>query len=238
MGSELTKTLVVIPAYNEEASLEYAMGELEGYLGVFGEDAFDYIIVNDGSTDSTRSICIERGYAFLDLPVNTGLASAFQAGMKYALRHDYDYVVQLDGDGQHNPIYLKKLVDAARDAQADIVIGSRFIEHKKGVSMRELGSRLLVAMIRLTTGHSISDPTSGLRLFGRDMIARFAVNSDYAPEPDTVAFAMHNGAKVVEISVEMRERYGGKSYLTAAKSAGYMIRMALSILLYQWFRKE
>ncbi|MGN0301586.1 MAG: glycosyltransferase family 2 protein [Anaerotardibacter sp.] len=233
------RTLVVIPAFNEEESLSHTVTELLSYMDKFKNQGFDfdYIVVNDGSSDATLSICRQNGYPALDLPVNVGLTAGFQAGMKYAYRNDYDFVIQFDADGQHKPEYLQEMVKVALEKEADIVIGSRFVTEKKPVSMRMLGSVIVSAMIKLTSGKRVSDPTSGLRLFDRKMIESFATDNNFAPEPDTIAFVLRKGAKVEEVQVEMRERFAGESYLTAIRSMSYMMRMGLSILLLQWVRK-
>lgn len=233
------KVLVVIPAFNEEESLSHTVTELLTFADGFKEAGFnfDFVVVNDGSSDSTLAICKENEYPVLDLPINVGLTAGFQSGMKYAYRNDYDYVIQFDADGQHKPEYLLPMVQTAIEKQADIVIGSRFVEKSKHASMRMLGSFFITSMIRITSGRRVSDPTSGLRLFNRKMIESFAKDNNFAPEPDTIAFVLRKGAKVEEIQVEMRERFGGKSYLTAMRSASYMMRMGLSILLLQWVRK-
>lgn len=230
------KVLIVIPAYNEEDSLEHTLTELFAYLDGASFSG-DYLVVNDGSNDETHAVCERNGYTCLNLPINTGLSSGFQAGMKYAYRHGYDYVIQFDADGQHDPKYLACIIEAGISRNADIVIGSRFVAQKKHFSMRMIGSSFITAMIKITAGVKITDPTSGMRMFDKKFIERFAKDNNYAPEPDTIAFAVRNGANVVEVPVEMRERFGGKSYLTAAKSIIYMVRMGLSILCFQWIRR-
>ena len=225
------KTLAIIPAYNEEASLVQTVSEL-------AEQApeIDYVIVNDGSSDGTRQICIDNGYPFLDLPVNVGLSAGFQTGMKYALRNGYDRAVQFDADGQHMPAYLAAMGEEMDRSDCDIVIGSRFVNEKKRASARMAGSTLIKAMIKLTTGQVIHDPTSGMRMFNRAMIDRFARERDFGPEPDTLAYLMRQGASVREVQVEMRDRTAGESYLNFTKSISYMLRTSISILFVQWFR--
>ena len=120
----------------------------------------------------------------------------------------------------------------------DIVIGSRFVDSKKDHSMRMIGSRLITAAIRLTTGVMVTDPTSGMRMFNREMIREFALNINYGPEPDTVSYLLKQGATIAEVQVEMDERIAGESYLNLTKSMMYMLRMLLSILLIQNFRKR
>ena len=226
------RTLLIIPAYNEEESLKSTVDSI-----VQEAPSVDYLVVNDGSKDGTVDVCRENGYPFLDLPTNLGLAGAFQAGMKYAYRHDYDCAIQFDADGQHLPEYVWPMVEALENA--DIVIGSRFAEAKKPRSMRMLGSNLISAAIKLTTGQTVKDPTSGMRAFDKRMIAVMANGLNCGPEPDTVSYLIKRAnAKVVEIPVKMAERTAGESYLNPWRSIVYMVRMSISILFVQFFRKS
>ena len=226
------KTLLIIPAYNEEESLKSTVDSV-----IKETSSVDFLIVNDGSSDGTVCVCRENGYPFLDLPTNLGLAGAFQAGMKYAYRHDYDCAIQFDADGQHLPEYVEPMVEALENA--DIVIGSRFAEAKKPRSMRMLGSSLISAAIKLTTGQTVRDPTSGMRAFNKRMIAVMANGLNCGPEPDTVSYLMKRaGARVIEVPVEMAERTAGESYLNPWRSSVYMVRMSISILFIQFFRKS
>lgn len=222
--------LLIIPSYNEEKNIEKVVGELQQNF-----PELDYLVVNDGSTDRTVQICREKGYHLLSLPVNLGLAGCFQAGMKYAYQKGYRYAIQFDGDGQHRPEYIGS-IRRKMDEGYDIVIGSRFVNQPKDASMRMLGSRLLSGAIRLTTGAHITDPTSGMRMFSREMIREFALNLNYGPEPDTISFLLKQGAKVAEVPVEIGERLAGESYLKPAVAAKYMVRMLISICFIQNFR--
>lgn len=226
-----TRVLAIVPAYNEEDNIVSTIEDLQR-----NAPGVDYIVVNDGSKDSTYSICQERGYRCLSLPVNLGLAAAFQTGMKYAFANGYEYAVQFDADGQHSAAYILDMLKAARETGANIVIGSRFANCKKPLSLRMLGSALITAMILITTRKKIQDPTSGMRLFDASLISLFANKFDLGPEPDTVSYLMRNGFSVNEVQVEMRERVAGESYLNFTKSISYMLRMSISILFVQWFR--
>ena len=157
--------------------------------------------------------------------------------MKYAYQKGYAYAIQFDGDGQHRPEYIADM-KKKMDEGYDIVIGSRFVREKKDWSMRMIGSRLIAAAIFLTTGARITDPTSGMRLFSRKMIEEFALNLNYGPEPDTVSFLIRQGAKVAEVQVTIDERTAGESYLKPFTAMHYMLRMLLSILIIQNFRKS
>ena len=228
----MSDVLVVIPAYNEEQNIERVVDNL-----VTNYPQFDYVVVNDGSRDSTAEICRKNGYNLLDLPVNLGLAGGFQAGLKYAWRNHYAYAIQFDGDGQHRPEYIEGMRRKMEEGY-DIVIGSRFVTEKKPKSMRMLGSNLISAAIRLTTGVKLKDPTSGMRMFSRKMVEEFALGLNYGPEPDTVSYLIKQGAKVAEVQVTMDERSAGVSYLNPVNAVKYMSKMLFSILLIQNFRKR
>ncbi|MEE0845042.1 MAG: glycosyltransferase family 2 protein [Eggerthellaceae bacterium] len=227
------KTIAIIPAYNEQDNIVSTIEDLRRHA-----PDVDYVIVNDGSKDFTADICRERGYNLLSLPANLGLAGAFQTGMKYAFARGYDYAIQFDADGQHSAAYVDAMIEAAEESGADVVIGSRFANCKKPFSPRMVGSTIISAMILITTGKHVQDPTSGMRLFNSKLIPLFANELDYGPEPDTISFLMRNGMKVREVQVEMRERVAGESYLNFTKSVSYMLRMSISILLVQWFRRK
>ena len=226
------KVLIIIPAYNEAESIERVVDNLiENY------PQYDYIVINDGSTDATRKLCVRRGYNILDLPVNVGLSGAIKSGMRYANYYGYDYVVQIDGDGQHDPKYIDMMMVSMKTTEADIIIGSRFKTEKKPFNARMIGSQIITWAIRVTTkGKYIGDVTSGMRLFNKKMIKRFGYEMHYSPEPDTLAYLLNSGVKIEEVQVEMYERRAGVSYLNFKNSIWYMMKMMFSILLFQWFR--
>ena len=228
----MSKLLIVIPAYNEEGNIVHVVNELVAHY-----PQYDYVVVNDGSRDHTAALCRQNGFRLIDLPVNLGLAGAFQTGLRYAAENGYDCALQFDADGQHKPEYIQPMLDEL-ESGADIVIGSRFLTVKKPKSLRMLGSYLISWAIRLTTGQAICDPTSGMRMFNRRMVEEFAQNLNYGPEPDTISYLIKNGAVVREIQVQMGERLTGTSYLNFTRSIQYMLKMGLSILLIQWFRKR
>lgn len=198
---------------------------------------YDYVIINDGSRDSTADVCRRKGYNLIDLPVNLGLSGAFQTGVKYAVKNDYDAVLQLDGDGQHRPEYIADMIAAMKEG-ADIVIGSRYKDKHKPRSLRMLGSYMISFMIGLVTKQKIKDPTSGMRLYGSKVLKEFAVSMNYGPEPDTIAYLIRAGIKVKEVQVEMDERTAGESYLNLVRSVKYMVNVSMSIVLFQFFRKR
>ena len=225
------KLLIIIPAYNEAENIERVVRNL-----IDDYPQYDYVVVNDGSKDDTGEICRKCGFNVLNLPVNLGLSGAVQTGMKYAYENGYDAAIQYDGDGQHDAAYIGMMLEALAEGN-DIVIGSRFVTQKKDHSARMIGSRVIEAMIKLRTGVTINDPTSGMRLFGRKMLKEFAYSMNYGVEPDTVSYLITRGAKVKEVQVVMKERVAGESYLNFMQSVSYMTRMAVSIMVIQFFRK-
>ncbi|MDO4787550.1 MAG: glycosyltransferase family 2 protein [Johnsonella sp.] len=228
----MSDTILIIPAFNEESNIAGVIEKLKNH-----HPDLDYIIIDDGSSDDTAKICKERGYHILSLSVNLGLAGAFQTGMRYAYEKGYLFAVQFDGDGQHRAEYVHSMRE--RSARGyDIVIASRFVEERKPFSMRMIGSRLISFAIFLTTGARLGDPTSGMRLYNRKAMEEFALNINYAPEPDTISYLLKQGMKISEVQARMDEREGGTSYLTPLRSINYMFRMLSSILLIQNFRKR
>lgn len=225
--------LLIIPAYNEEENIVRVISELEKNY-----PSYDYIIINDGSRDNTERICKENNYYCINVPVNVGLMAGFRIGMKYAKRYGYDMVVQLDGDGQHNPEYIDAMAQEINECNADIVIGSRFLRGKDNRSLRMLGSKILKGLIYFTTQKSVSDPTSGMRAYNKKCIDYFAENSNCGPEPDSLVHFLKMGYKVKEVPVEMKERMGGESYLNWSRSVEYMFTMCTSILMVESFWRK
>ena len=223
------KKLISIPAYNEEANIVKTVESIE-------RDAvgFDYIVINDCSTDRTKEICEEHGFHYVDLPINLGIGGAVQTGYKYAWENGYDMAVQVDGDGQHDPEFLELMAEYLETHQVDMVIGSRFIEKQgfQSSGMRRVGIRFFSGLIRLMTGKTITDPTSGLRMAGRNVIELFSKDypRDY-PEPESVVAILRKGLKVAEVPVIMREREGGVSSISMKKSVYYMVKVTLAILI-------
>lgn len=228
----MKELLIIIPAYNEEKSIERVVSHV-----IQDYPEYDYVVVNDGSKDNTAKICRKNHYNLIDLPVNLGLAGAFQTGLKYAYKQGYQYAIQYDADGQHKVEYIEKMLNEIKKGY-DIVIGSRFVEEKKPHTMRMTGSRIISTAIWLTTGKKLKDPTSGMRMLNRSMLKEFALNLNYGPEPDTISYLLREGISLSEVQVEMDERLEGESYLNVVRSIKYMIHMVLSILVIQNFRKR
>lgn len=221
------KTLVIIPAYNEEESILRVVRSLEA-----ANTGCDYVVINDCSKDSTGKILDDNNIHHIDLPVNLGLTGAVQTGYKYAFYNDYDAAIQFDGDGQHLPQYIPSLVKEIENGN-DIVIGSRFVDQKKHMSMRMLGSRIITFVIKLTTGVTINDPTSGMRIINKELIKDYAFEPNRKPEHDTLAFQMKKGYKVKEVQVEMEDRLAGTSIYTGiGSSVKYMLKVLITMIFF------
>ena len=218
------KVLIIIPAYNEELNIEKTVNDVKN------NTEYDYVVVNDCSKDNTKKVCEKNEFNMISLPVNYGLTSGIQIGMKYAYENNYDIAIQFDGDGQHQAKYIKDLVEKIEKENCDIAIGSRFEKEKKPHSMRMIGSNIIQFAIKLVTGKRITDPTSGMRAYNKKAIKEFITNTSLTPEPDTIVYMIKKGLNVQEVQVEMKEREFGESYLNTFKSMMYMINMMLSII--------
>lgn len=223
------KSLVMIPAYNEEKNIVKTVQDIQ-------ENApdFDYIIINDCSQDHTLELCREKGLHVLNLPVNLGIGGAVQTGYRYAAQNGYDVAVQFDGDGQHDAAYLADMRKKLVDEGLDMVIGSRFLLHEgfQSSGARRIGIRYFTGLIRFSTGKKITDPTSGMRMANRSVIEAFAEDypKDY-PEPESVVCLLRRGGRVGEAPVKMRERENGKSSISFTKSIYYMCKVTFAILI-------
>lgn len=223
------KKLVIIPAYNERKSILRTVNDvLENAPG------FDYVIINDCSTDETLDFCRENGLNVVNLPINLGIGGAVQTGYLYALEHNYDMAVQFDGDSQHDASYLNSMAEYLEEHNLDMVIGSRFIQKEgfQSSALRRFGIKYFTVLIKILTGKSILDPTSGMRLVNKEIIKIYA--NDYPrdyPEPESVVTVLGKGKKVAEIPVIMRERSEGVSSISMKKSIYYMVKVTLAILM-------
>lgn len=226
------KVLVIIPAYNEESNIEKVVNDIQT-----NAVDVDYVVVNDGSKDDTLDILKRNCYNYIDSICNLGLFGAVQTGFRYSLENDYDCAIQFDGDGQHLAKYIPLLADEISKGN-DIVIGSRFVNEKKPISARMLGSRLISASIKIITGKSIKDPTSGFRAYNKSCIKEYALGMNNPPEPDTLVYMLKKGKKIKEVQVQMKDRESGESYLNLTNTIKYMSRMIISIFLIQPFRQK
>ena len=229
----MKKTLLIIPAYNEEESILSLVKEIENY-------PYDYIFINDCSTDSTPEILRKNSINHVDLPANLGIGGAVQTGYIYAKENNYDIAIQVDGDGQHDIAYAQKLIDKIAEGY-DLVIGSRYIEKTDGFQstiMRRVGIKWLSGVIKVFFRKKITDPTSGFRAAGRKTIELFCKNYplDY-PEPDSTSDCIKRGLKVTEVPVIMRERSGGVSSIRSFSTIFYMIKVTLALLIRSMYKE-
>lgn len=223
------KKLVIIPAYNECGSILKAVDDIKIHA-----PGFDYVVINDCSTDETLEICREYELNYVNLSVNLGIGGAVQTGYIYACQYGYDAAVQFDGDGQHDAAYLEQMAQELVETGSDMVIGSRFIEKEgfQSSGLRRVGIRYFSLLIRMLTGSRVTDPTSGMRMVNRDVIQIYAKNypKDY-PEPESVTAILRMGKKVTEMPVIMKKREEGTSSIGGLKSVYYMIKVTLAILM-------
>jgi hypothetical protein len=223
------KILTIIPAYNEEGSVGKVIEELRVYLS-----RADILVVNDGSTDLTSEKAKAYGTMVLDLPFNLGIGGAMQAGYRYAWENGYDIAIQVDGDGQHDPREIGKLLRALEEKKIDIALGSRFIgdSEYKSSTMRRIGISIYSRVLSKIVRQKITDPTSGFRAANRKAIQLFASNypQDY-PEPEAVVLLHQCRLKMGEIPVGMSKRYSGESSITKIRSVYYVVKVLLAIFV-------
>ena len=230
------KTLIIIPAYNEELNLPAVVAELREHAPFA-----DILAVNDCSFDATAATLEKLEVPYLDLKVNLGIGGAVQSGFKYAAANGYDIAVQFDGDGQHDARYIKDLIAPVESGKADMVIGSRFIDGEgfQSSAMRRVGIGFLSSVIRSLAKTDVKDVTSGMRAFSKRIFTYFSENyaQDY-PEPEAVLTAGLIGAVIKEIPVRMRERQNGESSISSFGSVYYMIKVTLAMFFSKVFRNK
>ena len=220
------KVLAIIPAYNEAANLRAVVEDLRCFDG-------DVLIVNDGSSDHTLSIARELGVMVVSHPFNLGIGGTVQTGLKFALAKGYDLAIQFDGDGQHRADQIGRIVAKGEAGEADLVIGSRTLPggYKMGIT-RWFGSKIFHCLIKLLSGVTIKDPTSGFRCYGHGAMQLFSqyYPDDY-PEVESIVTAARSGLRVTEVPVLMRRRLSGHSSITRRKSAYYMLKVSLALIV-------
>lgn len=228
---EHLKVLIIIPCYNEAQNIVSLLNELKPLR--WGNTQFTILPINDLSTDGTLACLQEHAPHYLNLPNNLGIGGAVQSGIKYAQRYQFDYALQMDGDGQHPPSEVPKLLEAALKTGCDICLGSRYLKWEgfQSTAMRRFGIRILNGLIWWCTGQKVYDSTSGYRLFNRKAIALFAeYYPDKYPEPEVIVYGRLKGLSITEIPVFMRDREGGESSISGFSSLYYMIKVSLAIL--------
>jgi glycosyltransferase involved in cell wall biosynthesis len=223
------RVLIIIPAYNEEASIERV---IEGVT--LEVPRADVLVVNDGSTDFTSERAKRSGAIVLDLPFNLGIGGAMQTGYKYADEKGYEIAVQVDGDGQHDPKEIIRLIEVLEKNEADMAVGSRFVREVsyKGSTMRKIGISVLSSAISLLIRQKVTDPTSGFRAANRKAIRLFTDNypQDY-PEPEVLVLLSQCGLKIKEVPATVYQREFGESSITKIRSIYYMLKVLLAIFV-------
>jgi glycosyltransferase involved in cell wall biosynthesis len=223
------KTLIIIPAYNEEASLPGVIGDLKASV-----PSADIVVVDDGSQDATARIAREMGVKVLCLPVNLGIGGAMQTGYVFADRGGYDVAVQFDGDGQHIAGEMRKLIEPIQAGTSDIVIGSRFLQQGsyKAPIFRKMGIWIFSTVLSRILGMAVTDSTSGFRAANRAVIRYFAgIYPDDYPEVEALVLLHKAGMRIAEAPVKMQERTGGTSSITPGRSVYYMVKVLLAIFV-------
>lgn len=229
------KILLIIPAYNEEKSILNTVNTIIDY-NKKNKTNYDYVVINDGSKDKTEEILTNNKLNHIKLIQNLGIGGAVQTGYKYALLNDYDIAIQYDGDGQHDVSYVKDIVKPIIDGEANMVIGSRFVDSKlegfKSSAARRMGIKLISGFIKLLTFKKVYDPTSGFRASDRKLIEFFSKNYPIEyPEPVSEVTVLKMKLKVKEVPVKMKERQGGKSSIHAWKNVYYMINVFIAMFI-------
>jgi glycosyltransferase involved in cell wall biosynthesis len=225
------KILAIVPAFNECGNIGRTVEEIRKTA-----PDVDILVIDDGSGDATAEEARQAGGMVISLPFNLGIGAAVQTGFQYAQKNKYDIAVQIDGDGQHDPAFLAKIVDPVRRDETDMAVASRFLEKTGGFQSsfsRRVGINFFVHLINGLTGVKINDPTSGFRAYNKKMIDLFA---DYYPhdfpEPEAIVVAQQAGARFIEIPVVMRPREAGSSSIRYFKTLYYMVKVTLAIILH------
>lgn len=223
------KIAIIIPAFNEEAAIGALLDEVRGQC-----PDLDVIVINDGSSDGTAEVVKSRDVVLLDLPCNLGVGGAVQAGFRYAYTQGYDYVVRIDGDGQHPPAEIPKLIQAILEGHTDLVIGSRFLGQGSLVStwFRFLGIKALALFLSIICRRRVTDPTSGFWVVNRKLLFYFA--HDYPteyPEPEAIALLRRYGYSYMEQPVVFRPRLAGQSSIGRWGTIYYMMKVGLALVV-------
>ena len=225
------RTIAIVPAHNEEGAIGGVIDEIRAF-----DASVDVVVVDDGSRDATAAVARAHGAAVVSLPFNLGIGSAVQTGFMYALAGGYERAVRLDGDGQHDPAELPKLLDVLAAGEADIVIGSRFAGDADGghrpASHRKAGIVFFAKLVSMLTRQRVTDTTSGFQALNQRGISLFADDypNDY-PEVEAIVLVFKHRLRLTEVPVRMREREHGKSSITFLRSVYYMLKVTLALLM-------
>lgn len=230
------RVLAVVPCLNEQEALPGLLAQLQAAAkALSAEVSLQVLVVDDGSTDGTADIARQSGATVVRLCRNLGIGAAVQTGLRFALREGFDCAVQIDGDGQHPPEELRSLLAPLDQPDPpDLVIGSRFLDRQgwKSTRLRRVGIGWLSLVLRVFVGTKVADPTSGFRVYGRRALALFDDNYPYDyPEPESLALAKAAGLSVREVPVQMQARQGGASSIRGLRTAYYMLKVTIAVLL-------
>lgn len=235
MSSDAPRRLAVVPAYNEERAIGGVIEALHDF-----DPALDVVVVSDGSVDGTAAAAERAGARVIRLPFNLGIGGAVQTGFRYGWENGYELVVRCDGDGQHVPSELAKVVAPVVAGDADIAVGSRFVgsDSYRSSASRRVGIRLLALIVSTIARQKVTDTTSGFQALNRRALGLFAADypHDY-PEVEGMVMTIKHRLRLVEVPVEMREREHGRSSITALRSIYYMAKV-LTALFVGLFRRN
>ena len=223
------RSIAIVPAHNEEASLGPLLAEIRA-----AEPDVGIVVVNDGSTDATARVAAAAGVPVVNLPFNVGIGGTVQTGYQYALEHGYEVAIQVDGDGQHDPREIGRVLEPIIEDRADLVVGTRFVSGGgyRGTRLRRVGIRIFANVVSLMVGQRVSDTTSGFRAVNRKALRLFAAQypHDY-PEVESIVLLSRHGLRMLEVPVQMRVRETGASSITALSAAYYMIKVLLALFI-------
>jgi glycosyltransferase involved in cell wall biosynthesis len=229
MKADYSNSILIIPAYNEEASIAMTVNEVRQHL-----PGLEVLVISDGSEDRTAEIARAAGATVLDLPCNLGVGSAVQAGFRYAYEQGYHFLIRCDGDGQHPSAEVPKLIEAMNTSGVDMVIGSRFLGRREytGTFLRNCGIWLLAASLSVTCRKRVTDPTSGFQMMNRQLMNYFAASypAEY-PEPEALARLRRQGYDFAEVPVTFRERQGGQSSIAGWGAPYVLVKICLALLV-------
>ena len=223
------RRLAIVPAYNEAGSISAVIAEIRA-----ADPGLDIVVIDDGSRDATSAIARREGVEVVRLPFNLGIGGAVQTGYKYALENGYRIAIQIDGDGQHDPRELPKLLAPLLDDQADMVVGTRWrdVREYRAPLTRRIGIVLFARLVSLIVGQRVTDTTSGFRAVNRHGIRLFAADypHDY-PEVETTVLVFRHRLRMQEVGVIMRERAAGESSITLVRSVYYVVKVSLALFV-------
>ncbi len=221
--------IAIVPALNEEEAVGRVIDEIRAF-----DPGFDIVVVDDGSTDRTAGVAADRGAHVLRLPFNLGIGGAMQTGFRFAFEHGYDVAVQIDGDGQHDPSQLPKILEPLLSGEADLCVGSRFTGDGayRSSFARRVGIKIFAGIVSAVVRQKLTDTTSGFRAVNRRGITLFAADypHDY-PEVEATVMLVKHKLRLKEVPVAMRERSGGASSITPVRSVYYMTKVLLAIFV-------